>query len=343
MKESAEQSQQEALNEELFMYDGDEEIQIEDASGDMTTITDHPGIDIETDARHGWRKNAKDTSVVALGHKSHKVLRHEHVTKSDDRVTQRHELIGTKRIYDHIQSQGFSVNIHVHDRNMSVNKWVREGTCSTNQNDTWHAVKSYKKSLTTICAGPKSKHGKTWHKELNDKLEPLCTHAHWSIRNCNGDGEALRNNMLNAVEHYKGNHTHCFPESRCKLDPQYDPSTVIIESPWAEQLLREKITSSTIYKHAEDFKFARDTYYTESFNNALNIFQDKRIPHGDLQYSLRSYLAVLHWNENVGRDHTSVYNPVTPQAPRSRKGKKNLKKATYLYRDNLWDLYKSNL
>jgi hypothetical protein len=46
-----------------------------------------------TDARHGWRKNAKDTSVVAIGEKTHKVLKCEHVTKTDDLVTQRHSLL----------------------------------------------------------------------------------------------------------------------------------------------------------------------------------------------------------------------------------------------------------
>lgn len=35
---------------------------------------DLDGIDIMTDARHGWRKIAKDSSIVALGEKSHKVL-----------------------------------------------------------------------------------------------------------------------------------------------------------------------------------------------------------------------------------------------------------------------------
>jgi uncharacterized protein YdaT len=32
------------------------------------------GINIMTDARHGWRKNSKDTSVVALGEQTHKVM-----------------------------------------------------------------------------------------------------------------------------------------------------------------------------------------------------------------------------------------------------------------------------
>jgi hypothetical protein len=42
-------------------------------------------IDILTDARHGWRKNGKDSSIVAIGEKTHKVLSCQHV------VSQRHE------------------------------------------------------------------------------------------------------------------------------------------------------------------------------------------------------------------------------------------------------------
>lgn len=57
------------------------------------------GIDIITDARHGWRKNAKNTSVVAVGEKSHKILNCVHITTADDPVTQRHEKIGTEKIY----------------------------------------------------------------------------------------------------------------------------------------------------------------------------------------------------------------------------------------------------
>lgn len=54
-------------------------------------VQEWDGISIITDACHGWRKNAKDTSVVAIGDKSHKVLQHIHVTKGDDLFTQCHE------------------------------------------------------------------------------------------------------------------------------------------------------------------------------------------------------------------------------------------------------------
>ena len=58
---------------------------------EIGSYEDVDGIDIMTDARHGWRKNEKDTSVVAIGEKSHKVLQCVHITKQDDIVSQRHE------------------------------------------------------------------------------------------------------------------------------------------------------------------------------------------------------------------------------------------------------------
>ena len=81
---------------------------------------------------------------------------------------------------------------------------------------------------------------------------------------------------------------------------------------------------------------ARDTSYVESFNNTMNMFQDKRIAFSDANYNARASLAVCHWNENVDRDFTSVWNPNRRNSPRSCKGKKIYKLPTYNYRNNIW-------
>jgi hypothetical protein len=89
-------------------------------------------INIISDARRGWRKNEKDSSAVAIGENTHKVLSCEHVTKADDNVSQRHEMIGTTRIYQQLRDQNVMVGIHAHDRNLSI----REECDSESQNDT---------------------------------------------------------------------------------------------------------------------------------------------------------------------------------------------------------------
>lgn len=93
---------------------------------------DDGAISILTDARHGCRRNAKDTNVVCIGDSTHKVIREEHVTRTDDQCTQRHELLGTRRLYYYFDSDIPSVggpvrvHIHAHDRNSSVNKFIRD-------------------------------------------------------------------------------------------------------------------------------------------------------------------------------------------------------------------------
>ena len=52
------------------------------------------GIDILTDARHCWRKNARFSDIVCIGDKTHKVLKVETVSKEDKRCSQKHELLG---------------------------------------------------------------------------------------------------------------------------------------------------------------------------------------------------------------------------------------------------------
>lgn len=248
-------------------------------------------IDIMTDARHGWRKNTKDSSIVCLGQQSHKVL--EHVTKSMDPVSQRHERIGTEQVYDFLHSKDMLVNVHCHDRNLSINKYVREGTEAINQNDVWHCVKSVKTALKKVSTGTKSSEGKTWSMQLSDKLEPVATHIYWAIKNCDGDENKLKKLLLNIVDHYKNIHHECHVSSRCKQDKNYESSRIVITSPTAEKLLLVVLLNSTIYKHAKDYVLGRDTFYVESFNNVTNIYQNKRISFGDKQYNCRAYLSVL--------------------------------------------------
>lgn len=105
--------------------------------------------------------NTKGTSVVALGDRSHKVLNCVHVTTAEDPVTQIHETLGTEKIYNDLDKQ-VSVNVHTHDRNMAINKFVkeREHGLVCKQNDIWHGIKSVKKALTLISSGPRYKEEK---------------------------------------------------------------------------------------------------------------------------------------------------------------------------------------
>ena len=119
-------------------------------------------------------------------------------------------------------------------------------------------------------------------------------------------------------------------KSRCRKDPNYEPSKLVIRSPQAMHLLDTAVKKTTVYKFPRDFIYARDTFYVESFNNVLNIFHDKRICFGDESYKMRTALAIIHWNENVDRCSTSVHEYETG------KTQKVLVHRTLNYRHAIW-------
>ena len=121
-----------------------------------------------------------------------------------------------------MKNQSVAVGVHAHDRNLSINKFIREECDSESQNDTWHAVKSVKAALKKISCGSVYLEGKTWSRQLDDKVEPIATHFHWAIRNCEENPEKLQALLLNIVQHYKNNHDSCHSTSRCRKDPNYE-------------------------------------------------------------------------------------------------------------------------
>lgn len=63
---------------------------------------------------------------------------------------------------------------------------------------------------------------KTWLngkgiKNSYDSWHVKCTktHIYYAMKNCNGDGEELRNYMVNIIDHYKGDNSKCHEDSRC--------------------------------------------------------------------------------------------------------------------------------
>ena len=123
------------------------------------------------------------------------------------------------------------MNAHAHDRNLSVNKYIRENDDSINQNDTRHAGKQVEKMLSQIAKGPMHQHGSTWHSELSDKVASIRTHIHYSIRNCENNPLQLRQKLDNIVLHYKNEHQNCSLESKSRKDDNYQPSKMVIKNP----------------------------------------------------------------------------------------------------------------
>ncbi|XP_070556938.1 uncharacterized protein [Ptychodera flava] len=288
-------------------------LHVEIASEDRAS---NPGIDIMSDARHGTRKNSKNTDVVILGDISHKCIHKEVITKEDDSCTQRHEMVGMRKFYNWADEKGVPIIVHGHDNNASVNKFLREERPDTvSSNDTWHVTKAVGKEMKKISMGSNRNQNVTWHPQLSDKGSGIKTHCYWSMKRAkqylqvNGNtpevraeaSRQLRQDLDNVVAHYQDNHTYCDQSSRCRRQENYQPSYRAIRSPTAAEMLRKALQKSAIYKHPENYIDCKDTHYVESFNNVALLYHDKRIAFGKTGYKFRSDLTCLDWNENVDR------------------------------------------
>lgn len=297
------------------------------------------GIDIITDARHGTRKNSAYSDIIALGGVTHRVVSAKTVSREEERISQRHELVGVKRMYKEFQSKNIKIRIHGHDRNSSVNKYLAtEHPTVKNANDTWHATKGISKSLKNITSGPKKNCGKTWHEELSDKAAAVKTATYFAMKTCNGSAAKLRDILDNIPEHYQGNHDKCPSQSRCQVEGDtYESSKCDLKDPVAINLLKTAIKKLQIYRTPGDYVACVDTHYVESFNNAALIYHDKRITFGAKEYRRRTHMSILDWNENVDREFTSAVLWEDVKNPRRRSGHKNLKSKSNDFVKDIWN------
>lgn len=296
-----------------------------------------PGITIMTDARHACRKNSFHTDHVALGNKTHKIVNIQTVTKKEERSSQKHESVGCSRMYEDFVRDNVKVNVHVHDRNTSINKTVKSVSGVKNCNERWHAARPITKGLKKIGSGAKKQLGKSWHPQITDKGALVRNHMYWAMENCDNDPNTLRQHIDSCVTHFQNNHTSCHADSHCRKS-DYVPNFDVITDQPAVDLLSKFLKSLTLYKSAEDYVLSLDTYYVESYNNTCLIYLDKRIHYKERMYKTRSQLTVLDWNEHVDRAFTSVYHRMSAKHNRRNHGKKKYKKKTYAFVEELWEL-----
>ena len=152
------------------------------------------------------------------------------MTKTDDPVSQRHETLGTERIYQHLRNQNLDVEILTHDRNLSINKYIHEKCESVNQksNLLW-------KKIST---GP----------DISWRENQVISTWWWSgasVGNCDEIASRLQVIILNTLEHYKNIHSNCYSSSRYKKKrSELRKIRKVITDPKAEKSLLGVIKSS---------------------------------------------------------------------------------------------------
>lgn len=131
----------------------------------------------------------------------------------------------------------------------------------------------------------------------------------------------------------------CSVTSRCKTDANYISSKLPLTDEKAESALMEFMKKLRVYKQAERYCQCMDTHFVESFNNAVLQYVDKRICFGKEAYKLRIALAMIDWNEHVGRPATSVRHIEEATNPRRRAGIPNLTQKTNAFKKVIWQRF----
>lgn len=99
------------------------------------------GITVTNDVRHHCKKNSYHTDHIPLGMTTNKVINMQHITKLQERSTQKHEAIGCESMYTDFKKRHIKVYLHAQDRHFSVNKAISDKGNIQNCNERWHAIK----------------------------------------------------------------------------------------------------------------------------------------------------------------------------------------------------------
>lgn len=113
-------------------------------------------------------------------------------------------------MYNDFQWRGVSViNIHSHDRNVSVNRAIRPKNV-WNCNDRRHATKPIAQGIKKILSGAKKNIGRTWHPELADKGSRIRNHMYYITDHCGGDPLVLQSIIDKSIPHREENNVPDF-------------------------------------------------------------------------------------------------------------------------------------
>ncbi|XP_064383612.1 uncharacterized protein LOC135332186 isoform X1 [Halichondria panicea] len=291
-----------------------------------------------TDARHDSTANAYHTTVPCLSGSTHKILGISTISRTEHSVAQTRELQCTKVVLPQVIARGLNVTEVGHDMQAQVAKYVTHTLNLINSYDTWHGTKNVARELKKITEGRVRDRNITWFPELSDKRRSIKIHLYWAMKNCGEDPNILQQMALNIPNHYKGDHSNCHASSPCRMAP-YIPSRAQITNKKAEEELLRCIKATYVFKNADAFCRCRDTFWVESFNHQLLIYLSKRIHYSDETFLMRMNLAVLDWNENVNRAHTSKRKVKDLRRPDRRTDMKALVSKSYHFAGMLWTEY----
>ena len=221
-----------------------------------------------------------------------------------------------------LKNDGVSVNKISTDRNKQIAKWLRE-KCPNIRHcyDPWHFAKNIKGKIRPIAK-------KKDNQIIEDWIKPIGTHLFYCSENCGNDGKKLVEMWKSLLHHVSNRHT--FKSN--KLYKKCDHGTLSKEEAKRRKWIKkgtpafielEKVVCDEKYlKDMPQLAGADHTGNVEVFNSVLLAYAPKRIEFDHRYMDARVKLAVLDFNENIGRNQAVIK---TPNKPSGRMGQKRFR------------------
>ncbi|CAB3382622.1 Hypothetical predicted protein [Cloeon dipterum] len=182
---------------------------------------------------------------------------------------------------------------------MSVAKKMREKFPTIqHEYDVWHLAKSITKKLTELAKK---------HKELADWIPAIRNHLWFAANTCKGDEKLLITKWASMINHVQG--IHSWKEGKQNYSCEHDTmneevqnDTKWVESRAAVAALKQATQNTRLVNQLKHCKNFVHTSSLESFHNVCLIYAPKRMAFSYHGMVLRTILAAMDTNNNVGRE-----------------------------------------
>ncbi|XP_064467916.1 uncharacterized protein LOC135378751 [Ornithodoros turicata] len=243
--------------------------------------------------------NAKYLSYNFYNWELNKVIHTVQVQSNEVASSYHMELEALKRGLEELKDFNVAVDTLTTDRHASVRKYMRTSYPTVkHQFDVWHVSKGIRKKLMSASKTKGCEALELWTK-------PVVNHLYFCVTHCEGDTEqalsmwkSLNNHACNVHEGHEGSYTRC-------LHPLLDDT----KRPWLipGSQPQKKLASITLSKYLlKDIPSLSPDVQTsslEAFHSLLIRFAPKSVGYGPKTMKCRTYLAILHFNENSARAH----------------------------------------
>ncbi|XP_049270225.1 uncharacterized protein LOC125756199 [Rhipicephalus sanguineus] len=192
-----------------------------------------------------------------------------------------------------VEELGIHIGSLTTDRHPGVKQYCRKHKPNIpHWYDVWHVGKGLKKKL--LAASRR-------HRVLSPWIQSIINHLYWVAAMGQGDGDLVVSMWRSLLNHVCDKHDgHDGPYEKCLHDQLEDREWLSPTSPAFLQL-KTIVDNPLLLRDIRRLSPEVQTFSLESFHSVLNCFAPKANAFSEDGMQARTWLAVLHFNENAKR------------------------------------------